>query len=96
MIVKKRPGCIGETVLSDILVGLKYIIDERVANIEPTTDVADKLACRKLAARLAYRLFRYFSSQKEEIPKIVIDWKAICTSPSEFAEVRNEWVLQED
>jgi len=92
-IVKKTPQYLNESLLSDVLIGLKYLHDESDPGYtQVDTDIADRLTYRKLAARLAYMLFKHFSGNGENIPKVIVDWKAICSSTNEFAEIRNEWM----
>jgi hypothetical protein len=92
-IVAKTPQYLSESLLSDVLVGLKYLCDESdPVNAETDTDIADRLKYRKQAAHLAYRLYRHFSHKGENVPKVIADWRIICTSLNEFAEIRNEWM----
>ncbi len=92
VLVRKRPECMNETALRDVLSGLEHLIDEtKLTNTDPAADIQDKLAERMLSARLAYRLFRYYSDQGKEIPRALINWKSLCFKTNEFAEVRNEW-----
>jgi hypothetical protein len=71
----------------------QYLSDESdPINAETDTDMADRLKNRKAAAHLAYRLYRHFSHKGEKIPKVIADWRIICTSLNEFAEIRNEWM----
>ncbi|MGO8714412.1 MAG: anti-phage defense-associated sirtuin Dsr2 [Smithella sp.] len=92
-IVDITPKYLSDILLSDILIGLSFLSDESdPINTDMDTDIADKLEYRKQAAYLAYRLYRHFSHKGENVPKVIADWKIICTSINEFAEIRNEWL----
>jgi hypothetical protein len=91
-IVDITPQYLSDILLSDMLIGLSFLIDESdPVNAETDTDVANRLEYRKQSAYLAYRLYKYFSNKGENVPKAIADWKIICTSSNEFAEIRNEW-----
>ncbi|NLA42078.1 MAG: SIR2 family protein [Smithella sp.] len=92
-IVDITPKYLSNILLSDILIGLSFLSNESdPINTDMDTDIADKLEYRKQAAYLAYRLYRHFSCKRENVPKVIADWKVICTSLNEFAEIRNEWL----
>jgi len=92
-IVDITPKYLNDILLSDILIGLSFLSNESdPVNTDMDTDIADKLEYRKQAAYLAYRLYRHFSHKGENVPKVIADWKIICTSLNEFAEIRNEWL----
>lgn len=46
---------------------------------------------RQQAARLAYQLSKYYTKQGNSIPEVIGEWKTICQSENEFAEIRNQW-----
>lgn len=56
----------------------------------------EKLEIRQSAARLAYVVFKNYSTQGKTIPDSIKVWKEICRSEEEFAEIRNQWLTIED
>jgi len=92
-IVDKNPSYLSENLQLDLLIGLHYLNEESdPLNIKSDINIADKLLYRKLAARLSYKLYRYYSNKGEEVPPVIIAWKSICASLNEFADIRNEWL----
>ena len=55
-------------------------------------DIAGKSEIRRAAAGLAYELFEHYTNQSKPVPDVITEWKAICRSDNEFAEVRNQWI----
>ena len=95
IIISEYSHYLDEKLLSDLLIGLKYLCDEsNPVYIEVDVDILDILSYRKSSAHLAFTLFQYFSNKKEDIPHIIIDWKNICFDKNEFAEIRNQWIKQ--
>lgn len=93
MIISEYPQYLNEKLLSDVLIGLKYLCDEsNPAYTEIDVDVLDRLSYRESAAHLAFTLFEYYSKKKESVPKTISDWRTICFDKNEFAEVRNQWI----
>lgn len=79
--------------LEDILLGLKYLINESSPeHEESSTDVSDRLLYRESASHLAFRLFLYYLEKKESIPQVILEWEKICLDENEFAEIRNQWI----
>lgn len=54
-------------------------------------DIPESLWVRQQAARLAYQLSKYYTKQGNSIPEVIGEWKTICQSENEFAEIRNQW-----
>jgi len=54
-------------------------------------DIMDKLEIREAAALLSFRLFKYYSKNKRDMPKEIEVWKNICASDQEFGEIRAQW-----
>ena len=84
-----------------ILGGLRQIAAESVIHIPSgrrqnmavdESDFASKLEVRRNAAHLAFTLHKYYTKIEGVIPDIVSEWKAICHSDDEFAEIRNKWI----
>ena len=73
------------------LTGLRNIAKDTATNVDGV-DFADKLEIRREAASLAYILFEHYTRQDNPVPDVITEWKAICRSDNEFAEVRNQWI----
>lgn len=58
-------------------------------------DFSEKLEIRHRAACLAYELFEHYTKRGDSIPDEIKEWKTICQSENEFAEVRNQWIRQD-
>lgn len=54
-------------------------------------DIPESLWVRQQAACLAYQLSKYYTKQGNSIPEEIREWKTICQSENEFAEIRNQW-----
>lgn len=92
-IIKNTPEIIPENFLNNILFGLKYLKDgTRLDSQKSFIDLNRRLECRESSASLAYNLYNYYNKNKLEIPEIISDWKEICSSEEEFAEIRNKWL----
>ena len=80
--------------ISECFPGLhKLIWDTDLANKKSIFKAAEeKLDVRRHAARLAYKLYRFYSDREESIPSVVEKWKVICHNEDEFSEIRNEWL----
>ena len=72
------------------LVGIQKIARNTSVTAD-TQDSSQKLAVRQQAASLAYELWRFYSGKGEPIPSVISEWKTICSSSGEFAEVRIQW-----
>ena len=73
------------------LVSLRRIASNTSMDVE-VPDLSEKLEIRHRAARLAYELFEHYTKRDDPIPDIIKEWKTICQSKNEFAEVRNQWI----
>ena len=74
-----------------ILTGLRNIARDTATNVDGV-DFADLLEIRRAAAGLAYNLFEHYTKQDNPVPDVITEWKKICLSDNEFAEVRNQWI----
>lgn len=83
---------VGEFELS-VLAGLRNIARETAMDAEGIA-LFDRLAIRRNAAALAYEIYTLYDDQKVAIPDVIMEWRAICNSEIEFAEIRNQWVVQ--
>lgn len=94
MIVSKFPQYLDQRLLTAILKGLDYIrLESSPMNEDSRLDVSERLSQRQSAAKLACRLFRYYSNQGKDTPQPLLDWWAVCSDVNEFAEIRNQWIL---
>ncbi len=92
-IVEKSPNYLSNKILSDVSIGLKYLLDENIQKKDENgTDIDFRLIYRKNAAHLAYKLYVHYKKNKIKVPKIIRDWEIVCNDPDEFAEIRNEWI----
>lgn len=57
-----------------------------------STDTSAELGRRKAAAGLAYMLYNHYRARGIEIPTVIAEWKRICHSDDEFAEIVNQWI----
>ncbi|MXZ43037.1 MAG: SIR2 family protein [Caldilineaceae bacterium SB0666_bin_21] len=79
-----------------VLGGLQYLIDESClsSNSNFTTaesNLAISLDVRCRCARLAYAMFTNYLNDNVPVPPVIVSWRSICQSETEFIEVRNEW-----
>jgi len=91
-VIRKHPERFTDPSEDLTLRGLQALVDDT----DPAAEIgslsfAEKLAFRQASARLAHVLFLHYKRRGDGIPSSVAAWKAICESPKEFAEVRNEW-----
>ena len=56
-------------------------------------DFAEKLEIRQAAALLAYLLYAKIIEAGADIPNALKQWKNICSSENEFAEIKNQWLI---
>jgi hypothetical protein len=89
--IPKKPVCFNEELKEVLLAGLKELEHETDPTTLEAADIPKKLEIRQSAAALSYTIFKSFYSTAEELPQSLQDWKAICASPEEFAEIRNRW-----
>lgn len=77
-----------------VLQGLEHLAEEtnlKGGNAE--WDFAEKLEIRQAAALLAYLLYAKIIEAGADIPNALKQWKNICSSESEFAEIKNQWLI---
>ena len=89
--IPKKPVCFNDELKTAVLAGLEELEHETDPTTLEAVDIPKKLEIRQSAAALSYTIFRSFYSTAEELPQSLQDWKAICASPEEFAEIRNRW-----
>ena len=82
-----------------ILVGLERLIGDTTIRPQPSALTGKsnmgaplKLSVRQAAAHLAHTLYTYHTQEGISIPNVVMEWKSICHSDDEFAEIRNRWI----
>ena len=92
-LIKEHPWTFDDELERMTLIGLHSISKDTATNADGL-DISEKLEIREAAAGLAYRLFEYYTRQDAPIPDVLKEWEAICQSDDEFAEIRNQWILQ--
>ncbi|MYD62150.1 MAG: hypothetical protein F4W91_14010 [Gemmatimonadetes bacterium] len=92
-LIKDYPWTFADELERLTLIGLHYIAKDTATNAGGL-DISEKLEIREAAAGLAYRLFEYYTRRDAPIPDVLKEWEAICLSDDEFAEIRNQWILQ--
>ena len=93
-IVKVRPSLISGRFEKSILKGLENIADDTAMDSR-NRDLSEALFIRESAAGLAYELFRFYSSRQKTVPDTIKKWQAVCRSDAEFAEIRNQWIADD-
>ena len=90
-LTKKFPWVFTEEFERLTLIGLRSIARDTTPNVDGV-DFADLLEIRRAAAGLAYNLFEHYTKQDNPVPDVITEWKVICRSDNEFAEVKNQWI----
>lgn len=93
-IVKVRSSLISGRFEKSVLKGLENIADDTAVNSR-NRDLLEALFIRESAAGLAYELFRFYSDQQKNVPDTIKKWQDICRSDVEFAEIRNQWIVDD-
>ena len=73
------------------LVGLDNIRRSTVISAV-SQEVSELLTIRQHAASFAYKLYMMYIKHETTLPKVVHDWRSVCASEREFAEIRNQWI----
>ena len=92
-LIKEHPWTFSDDLERLTLIGLHHIAKDTAIDTDGL-DISEKLEIREAAAGLAYRLFEFYSKRDIPIPDVLKEWKDICQSDNEFAEIRNQWILQ--
>ena len=90
-LTKKYPWAFSGEIERLTLMGLRNISRDTATKVDGV-DIADKLEIRRAAANLAYNLFEHYTKLGNPVPDVITEWKKICLSDNEFAEVRNQWI----
>ena len=99
-VIRRHPWSFRGGVERSVLEGLRHLIRDttiRSTNLprfderSEGADVSLNLILRCAGARLAYTLFEHYSKIDTSIPATVCEWRTICRSDDEFAEIRNQW-----
>ena len=90
-LTKKFPWVFTEEFERLTLTGLRNIARDTATKVDGV-DIAGKLEIRRTAAGLAYNLFEHYTRLGNPVPEVITEWKKICLSDNEFAEVRNQWI----
>ncbi len=89
-----RPSLISGRFEKSILMGLGNIADDTSVDAKDR-DYSGTLNTRKRASCLAYRLFKFYTDRKKAVPDAIKKWQDICRSDAEFAEIRNQWITDD-
>ena len=73
------------------LIGLKSTALSTGISVD-SQNVSEKLNIRQYAASFAYELYQLYTKRGSTIPQVVLDWRSVCASEDEFAEIRNQWL----
>jgi len=92
-LIKEHPWTFADELERLTLIGLHSIAKDTAENADGL-DISEKLEIREAAAGLAYRIFEFYTKRGKSIPDVLKEWEAICHSDNEFAEIRNQWILQ--
>ena len=90
-LVSDHPWFLSATVERGLLRGLEQIADETSHGVKGN-DEDEVILIRASAASLAFVLFLYYRKLGKDEPETVRRWRAICSDPNEFAEVKNAWI----
>ena len=100
-VVDEHPWIFVGDVEAWVLTGLKGLVVETAVGTEyvgrpgagqDIQDVSQKLAVRRAAAGLAYRLFTHYQAQDQPMPGALAAWESVCGSEGEFLDIKNEWI----
>lgn len=69
----------------------RLLRDTAYDNDNPDLDFDEKLEIRRISSILAAELWSYYNSRSLPVPEVIKEWREMCLSPDEFAEVRNAW-----
>ena len=92
-LIKEHPWTFSNELERLTLIGLHSISKDTATNADGL-DISEKLEIREAAAGLAYKVFEFYTEQGNSIPDVLNEWEALCQSDDEFAEIRNQWILQ--
>jgi len=91
-VVERNSDLISQTTLSDILIGLEYLLKEtNLTDLTEESDFGTRLLQRKYSANLTFKLKQYYTTLNVPTPQAIIDWQIACESSNEFDEIRIEW-----
>jgi len=93
-VVGRHPACFADDTENLTIRGLHALAgDTHPAGGMANLSFPEKLGIRQASAHLAYILFVHYSRQGADIPDSIKVWRAICQSENEFAEIRNQWLV---
>ena len=91
-ILRKYHDIITDSTLENILIGMGYLINETVIDIDDIDEIVhEKLMYRNLCAELTHLLKNYIIDIKRELPECILKWEEICLDENEFSEIRTTW-----
>ena len=90
-IIKQRKSIITDDTEKNILRALSNLINDTNPNSEIPLSIHEKLPIRRSAASLALIIYNHYRKMRQPIPDEVEQWRKLCHSDNEFAEIRNQW-----
>jgi hypothetical protein len=92
IIVRLHSNYLTETIIDEINIGLKYILNESEINDEDDNEhIHKKMICRIEGIKLVLSLKKYFILNTLEIPEYMREWEERCLDKNQFSEIRNAW-----
>jgi len=73
-----------------VLFSLSQLVSETAVGSD-MFGFSDALNIREASARLAYKLYSYYSLRGLDIPEEILRWKSVCSSEEEFVEIKKNW-----
>lgn len=97
VVLRNQPELISQTILSDLEIGLSFLLDESKINRNDTKEeVHNKLLYRQSSSKLLVQLENVLKKENKLIPNYIERWKESCLDPNEFSEIRNIWLNEVD
>lgn len=93
IILRNQPELISQVILSDLEIGLSFLLDESKINRDDTKEeVHNKLLYRQSSSKLLVQLEDVLKKENKPIPNYIERWKESCLDINEFSEIRNIWL----
>jgi hypothetical protein len=93
IIVKLYQKYLDKSVINDINIGLKYLLDElKIDDEDDMEHIHKKLYCRIESIKLLLAFKKYCIANNIEIPIYMSKWEDCCLNKNEFSEIRNTWI----
>jgi hypothetical protein len=92
IILKSYQQYLDKSVINDINIGLKYLLDEfKIDDEDDMEHIHKKLYCRIAGIKLLLELRKYYIANDLEIPIYMNKWEEHSMDKNEFSEIRNAW-----